>query len=254
MKRPGNESISELKSTHTPEAIQRRFKYGPRHNYLRDFVYGAVDGAVTTFAVVSGVAGAALETNVVIVLGVANLIADGFSMAVSNYLGTKAERELRDEARQTEEMHIKKIPEGEREEIRQIFSAKGFKGADLDRAVDIITSDPKRWVEVMLTEEMGIAGEGPSPRSAALATFIAFILAGSLPLLAFFYQWLFPAVRFSPFLFSAVITGFAFFAVGALKSKFVGKRWLLAGLETLFVGGAAATLAYGVGLLLKGII
>ncbi len=254
MKYRPNESLSDLKSTHTPEAIERRLKYGPQHNYVRDFVYGAVDGAVTTFAVVSGVAGAGLSTQIVIVLGIANLVGDGFSMAVGNYLGTKAEQELREQARQIEEMHIKKIPEGEREEIRQIFAAKGFTGTDLDRAVDIITSNPKQWVELMLTEEMGIASLGPSPWSAAFSTFIAFLLFGSFPLLAFVYQWLFPAVQFNPFYWSTLITGFAFFGVGALKSKFVGKRWFLSGLETLFVGGIAAGLAYVVGVLLKGII
>jgi len=250
---PSDDSLEKLKSIHTPEAIRRRLQYGPKHSYLRDFIYGAIDGAVTTFAVVSGVAGARLSNDVVIILGLANLIADGFSMAVGNFLGTRAEQELREQARKEEEVHIQKIPEGEREEIRQIFAAKGFKGEDLERAVNIITSDPKLWIETMLQEEMGMPGTGPSPVKASLSTFIAFVIVGVLPLLAFFGKWISPQATFEPFLASAVITGLAFFIVGALKSRYVGKPWFLAGLETLFVGGAAASLAYFVGALLRGL-
>lgn len=248
-----DESLEKLRSSHTPEAIQRRLKFGPKHSYLRDFVYGAIDGAVTTFAVVSGVAGAKLSNHIVIILGLANLIADGFSMAVGNFLGTRAEQELREQIRKEEAIHIKKIPEGEREEIRQIFAAKGFAGQDLERAVDIITSDPDRWIETMLREEMGMTTEGPSPARAALVTFIAFLTVGSLPVLPFLFYSLFPALGFDPFFASTAITGLAFFAVGALKGQFVGHPWYLSGQETFFAGGAAAFLAYLTGVLLRGL-
>lgn len=250
---PSDASLEKLRSIHTPEAIRRRLQYGPQHSYLRDFIYGAIDGAVTTFAVVSGVAGARLSNEIVIILGFANLIADGFSMAVSNFLGTRAEQELRERARKEEETHIRKIPEGEREEIRQIFEAKGFKGEDLERAVHIITSDPKLWIETMLQEEMGMLGTGPSPFKASLSTFAAFVIVGFLPLLAFLVKSVFPQAEVDPFLVSIVITQTAFFVVGALKSQFVGQRWFLSGLETLVMGGAAASLAYLVGTLLRGL-
>ncbi|MEZ5363596.1 MAG: VIT1/CCC1 transporter family protein [Bryobacterales bacterium] len=233
-----------LQASHTPAAIRRRLSQGPTQSYLRDFTYGAIDGAVTTFAVVSGVAGAQLPGRVVIILGLANLIGDGFSMAASNYLGVRAERQQRERLRAEEEAHIAEYPAGEREEIRQIFERKGFSNDDLDRVVRVITSDRERWVETMLAEEHGISSGGPIPWRAAAWTFAAFLLAGSIPLAPFLFGH-------ASYLWSAALTGAAFFLVGAVKSRFVAQPWWAAGLETLALGGGAAGLAYVVGLLLR---
>jgi VIT1/CCC1 family predicted Fe2+/Mn2+ transporter len=244
-------SLKNLRASHTPDAVRKRLEEGPRHSYLRDFIYGAIDGAVTTFAMVAAVAGANLSPAIVIIMGVANLVADGFSMAVSNFLATRAERQVRDKARRLEEAHVRKYPEGEREEIRQIFAAKGFSGEDLDRAVAVITSDVEQWVNTMLREEHGLPLESPSAWRAGLSTFAAFVLVGSVPLAAFLYELAVPGQIFNPFLWSAIMTGVAFFTVGAIKSRYVEQRWYLAGLETLGVGGGAAALAYVIGMLLK---
>ena len=248
------ETLHKLESVHTPEAIRARLSGGMRHSYLRDFIYGAVDGAVTTFAVVSGVAGAQLSSGIVIILGAANLVADGFSMAVSNYLGTRADRELREMARLMEERHIDTVPEGEREEVRQIFAAKGFKGEELENVVRVITSNREEWINTMLKEELGFPARDPSPIKAAVATWFAFILVGMLPLIAFLVQAGWPDFKFDPFKASTLMTGAAFFLVGAAKSPFVGKSWFRCGLETFLVGSAAAGLAYLAGVLLRSFI
>jgi VIT1/CCC1 family predicted Fe2+/Mn2+ transporter len=246
------ETREELKRSHTPEAIRRRLLRRPRPSYLSDFVYGAIDGAVTTFAIVSGVAGAGLSAGIIIVLGCANLFGDGFSMAAANFLGTRVSHQQRKQARREEEHEIDTHPEGEREEVRQILATKGFEGDMLDRAVEVITSDREQWISMMMAEEHGIGGSERAPLRAALSTFAAFVLIGAVPLVPFALQAVGLPVP-SPFEWSAAMTGVAFFVVGGLKSRFVDEHWLRAGLETLLVGGAAAAIAYGIGVLLRGV-
>jgi VIT1/CCC1 family predicted Fe2+/Mn2+ transporter len=242
-----------LAEDHTARAVSARLGRKPTPSYLHDFIYGAIDGAVTTFAVVAGVQGANLAETVVIILGVANLIADGFSMAVSNFLGSRAERQRRERARRAEEQQIREAPQGEREEIRQIFALKGFEGADLERVVNVITSDERLWIETMMSEELGFGTTDPNEFRAAASTLVAFITVGSLPLLVFFYGLAAPGEIENAFVWSALMTGIAFFVVGALKSRFVDQAWWRSGLETLIVGGLAATLAYAAGVLLQGV-
>jgi VIT1/CCC1 family predicted Fe2+/Mn2+ transporter len=244
---------TSLESEHTPRAVRARLGRTPSASYLSDFIYGAVDGAVTTFAVVAGVAGANLDETVVIILGGANLVADGFSMAVSNFLGSRAERQQRERARREEERQIQLVPEGEREEIRQIFAAKGFEGRDLERVVDVITSDSQLWTDTMMSEELGFSATEPNEVRAALATLTAFVTVGFLPLLVYVYDVAAPGDLEDPFTWSAVMTAVAFLVVGAMKAWFVDQPWWRSAVETLAVGGLAAVLAYAVGALLQGI-
>lgn len=237
-----------LEHDHSPESIKERLSAGPRHSYIRDWVYGGIDGSVTTFAVVSGVVGAGLSPVVILVMGFANLIADGFSMAASNYLGTRAEQEDFKHLEVIEHRHVEIDPEGEKEEVRQIFQEKGFAGEELERVVELITSDRDRWVRTMLTEEYGLPREVRSAHRAAFSTFSAFLLCGLMPLLPFILGVA------KAFTFSTLLTGMMFFAVGAVKAKWSTSPWWKSGLETLFVGSIAAGLAYGVGLLLKGLV
>jgi VIT1/CCC1 family predicted Fe2+/Mn2+ transporter len=253
MRRRRDTDVASLKAAHTPLAVRTRLRDTPSPSYLQDFIYGAIDGAVTTFAVVAGVEGASLDEKVVIILGGANLIADGFSMAVSNFLGSRAERQRRERARREEQLQIRVLPEGEREEIRQIFAAKGFEGRDLERVVEVITSDPDLWTETMMSEELGFGAAAPSELRAAAATFIAFLVVGFLPLMVFVYDLAAPGDVGNTFMWSAIMTGVAFVVVGALKSRFVDQSWWRSGLETLAVGGVAAVLAYATGAVLQAV-
>lgn len=249
MNRKDAESLAKI---HTREAIAERIAATATHSYLGDFVLGAVDGAVTTFAIVAGSAGAGLSSSVAVVLGVANVLADGFSMAASNYLKTRADHQVVARFRQIEEMHIDEVPAAEREEIRQIFAAKGFSGDMLEDVVNVITKDRRRWVDTMLTEEWGLQLEPPEPKRAAGATFAAFVLVGFVPLVPlFFTNWL-PGK--TVFAVSASLTGATFFAVGYANGRLNQRSGWLSAWETLGVGGAAAALAYVVGVWLKGLM
>jgi VIT1/CCC1 family predicted Fe2+/Mn2+ transporter len=243
----------QLLAEHTPAAIAQRMAQEPSSSYLRDFVYGSIDGLVTTFAVIAGVAGARLSSGVVIILGVANLLADGFSMAVGNYLGTKSELQSLHHARQTENHHIDHYPQGEIDEVREIFRRKGFRGALLEQITRVITANRELWVNTMLKDELGFSLTHRSAVRAGLVTFLAFVLVGLVPLVPYVtaYFMAFPA-RFK-FPASCLLTAVAFFAVGAAKSRFVNESWRRAGFEMLLVGGCAAALAYGVGVALAGL-
>ena len=239
--------MDDLEHGHSADAIAERLS-ASNHNYIRDFIYGGIDGAVTTFAVVSGVSGAELSPSIVLVLGFANLAADGFSMAASNFLGTRAEKEDLERLERVELRHIAVAPEGERNEVREIYRKKGFEGEELEKAVELITADKDRWVRTMLTEEYGLPAEIRSPTRAALATFISFVICGLVPLLPYL------AGYSSSFLLSCVMTAATFFLIGSFKSRWSTTGWLRSGLETLTVGALAAMLAYLVGVLLKEVV
>jgi vacuolar iron transporter family protein len=225
--------------------MHRRFAGG----YIGDFVYGANDGIITTFAVVSGVIGASLAPYIVIILGVANLIADGISMAAGNYLSIKSRKQYEDMERRTEYSEIEQYPEEEREEIREAYRKKGFEGEALEQIVTTITSNKDLWVKEMLIEELEIVTEeDESAWKNALVTFVAFVIAGSIPLIPYVFGF------GSAFVVSIVFAGIALFTVGALRSLVTSLHWFRSGLQILIVGGAAGALSYIIGAALRSIV
>jgi len=128
-------------------------KLSTMHSVLvSDFVYGGIDGAVTTFAVVAGVSGASLSSGIVLILGFANLFADGFAMAVGNFLGTKSYSEFVEKIRKSEEDSIRDNPTEERDEITEIYKSKGFSGKILKDTVGVITGNKKIWIDTMIVK------------------------------------------------------------------------------------------------------
>ena len=226
---------------HSPQEIAERINAPPGRGVLRDVVYGGIDGSVTTFAIVAGVAGAGLSPFVIVALGLANVLADGFSMAAGNYSGTKAELDNIRRIRAVEERHIALYPDGEREEVREILAQKGLSGDVLIEATAEITSSTENWINLMIEGEYGLGSVDPHPMKAALATFFAFLVAGMIPLLPFL------ASVPNAFAISAWMTMAVFFAIGALKSRWSLAPWWRSGIETFLIGGLAALIAYLVG-------
>lgn len=242
-----------MASTHTHEdrihgskfPIVNRFQ-----EYLGEFVYGGVDGSVTTFAVVAGAAGANLDSKVVIILGFANLLADGFAMSVGSYLSTKSEQENYAKHRSIEYWEVDHLPEKEKEEIREIYEAKGFEGALLEKVVEVITADRDRWVEVMMKEELEMSEETKSPLAMGGVTFLSFQLFGLIPLLVYVLDYLSPQ-NVNLFFTASILTGLVFLIIGWLKAFVNQTKVYRSMLETLLLGGAAAAVAYYVGDLLE---
>ena len=215
-------------------------------NYLGEFVYGGIDGSVTTFAVVAGAVGASLDSSIIIILGFANLLADGFSMSVGAYLSKKSERDIFRRHRDQEYWEVDNIPDKEEEEIREIFQQKGFEGPLLEQVVQVITSDRDRWVEVMMKEELEMIEEVKSPVTVGAVTYMSFILIGIIPLLAYVWDFLF-AFPGDLFLWSSIFTSLAFVFIGFLKTYVTETSHIKGILETLTLGAIAAGVAYFVG-------
>ncbi len=243
------------KKAHSADRIKAAFEEHKTETgaYIGEAVYGALDGIVTTFAVVAGVEGARLSSGIVLILGFANLIGDGLSMGVGSYLSTKSRREYESSERERECWEVENYPDGEIVEIREIYKRKGFTGQDLDRAVEIITSNKEIWVETMMQEELGIVGESSHPFFNGLSTFVSFIVAGFIPLLFFVMALAVPNLKQYTFSMSVFLTGLTLFVVGSLRVLVTRTSWWRSGLEMLTVGGAAALGAYLVGYILRGL-
>lgn len=223
------------------------------HKYLGEFVYGGIDGSVTTFAVVAGAAGANLESNVVLILGFANLLADGFAMSIGSYLSSKSQIDIYEKHKKREYWEIDNLREREIEEIREIYQKKGFSGKLLEEIVEVIISDKDRWVDVMMKEELEMIREPKEPHKSAAMTFSSFVLVGLIPLLVYVLDFFFN-VKTETFLYSSILTAFGFVGIGFMKSYLTETSHTKAIFETLILGALAATVAYYVGFVLEKMI
>jgi len=242
------EKIQQVKQMHHDGTHEKGFHNLLTGGYLRDFVYGANDGIITTFAVVAGVAGADLSSAVVLIMGVANLLADGFSMSSGNYLSEKSNHDYIDSELKKEEWEIEHLPDEEQREVRELYQRKGLTGQTLEQAVSAITSNKKLWAREMLVGELGLfpSEEATSPLATATVTFMAFVSAGTVPLL----PYIFKLPYYPSFTWAIIFTGLVLFVVGSLRSLLTNKRWWLSGLEMLTIGAVAAGVAYAVGVFL----
>ena len=249
--------VDAARALHEPDFIARAVKDDEHRRtswfgaYIGSMVYGALDGIVTTFAVVSGVAGAELGSHIILILGIGNLLADGFSMGVGSYLSTKSEREYYDREARRQRWEIESVPEGQRAELHALYLKDGWRAGDAEQLVELHTHDHDRWVNAMMIEELGMLKEEHNPLYNALATFFSFVVAGSVPLLIYLVGLAVPIEAATAFRWSLVLSGMALFLVGAAKVFVTRLNPIRSGLEMLFVGGLAAAVAYVIGYLLK---
>ncbi|MDP1747744.1 MAG: VIT1/CCC1 transporter family protein [Bacteroidota bacterium] len=224
------------------------------NKYLPEFIYGGMDGSVTTFAVVAGATGANFNPNVIIILGLANLLADGLSMSIGSYLSSKAEINNYQKQKKQEYWSIENMPEEETDEIRKIYQEKGFKGEMLEEIVKVITSSKPLWVEEMMKDELKMLESPKTPINKGLATYFSFIAVGLIPLLVYVVDLFLSDTKLPLFLISSVLTFCAFIFIGYLKAHLNHLSKIKGVAETLFLGGIAAFVSYIAGTVLESLI
>ena len=229
-------------------SIHSEAAHVPGGGAIRDLVFGANDGLVAAFAVVTGLHGATSATRVVFAGGLAELLGGTIAMALGAYLATKSAREYYLAERAREEWEVDKFPEEERAEVRQAFAKEGFEGEVLERVVEHVTADRERWVQTMMDRELGLS---PVPvdaaRRAGVATGIAYAFGAAMPTLP--YALLGGG---SAFPVSIALTLLTLFFVGAAKTRVTGVAWWKAGLESLGIGMLAAAATFLAGRMISG--
>ena len=221
--------------------------------YIKSTIYGGLDGIITTFAVVAGVAGASLSSGIVLILGFANLLADGLSMAIGDYLSTKAEVEYADSQREKEALAIREHPEVVKEHVVKLFTEKGISPADAASLESIYSKYEDVCLDVVMLEKWGLVEETESPVMNALVTFGSFVFFGFMPLVAYLLSLYVPFFATHSFVLASCVTALTLFALGVQKIRFSSRPWWVSGFEMLAIGGVAALVAYFIGVLLSGI-
>ncbi len=233
------------------EAFKREYDHhteqvhAPGGANLRDLMLGLNDGLVASFAVTSGVASAFSVASVVIMAGISEMLGGAVAMGLAAYASARAQHEFYQSEIRRERIEIERWPEREREEISGIYRNKGFSGPLLEQIIAHITSDPKRWSDVMMHEELGFGSEvDESPLRSGLTVGISYLLGAMAPVIP--YLFVAPPLGIAV---SAIATVCVLFAVGAAKTMITARSWWRSGLESMAIGIAAAAVTYGAGAL-----
>jgi VIT1/CCC1 family predicted Fe2+/Mn2+ transporter len=226
----------------------------PFAHYLKEVIYGGIDGIITTFAVVAGFSGAALSSDtttqlsflVVLLFGLANLFADGVSMGLGSFLSVRSEKDLYKASRHAEELEITHNPEMEYSETITILMQKGYEEADATVMAGLYRKNPGYWLDFMMNHELEMSDpRGDNPVYTGLATLTSFLVFGIIPLLPFLF--LSESSTQSLFVYSIIGTFVALVLLGLLKWKVVGAGLRTSLFEVVLVGCVAAGVAYFVG-------
>jgi VIT1/CCC1 family predicted Fe2+/Mn2+ transporter len=222
--------------------VGKSHRSGATGNALRAGVFGVNDGLISNAALIFGVAGATTDPSIIVLTGVAGLLAGAFSMAAGEYVSVRSQREMFEYQIGLERDELEEYPEEEAAELALIYAAKGINPVEARRLADKLMEDPERALDTLAREELGLNPDDlGSPWVAAISSFSAFTAGAALPLLPFLlgHNHALPV--------SIGLTGLGLFAVGASLSLFTGRHALLSGLRMLAIGGAAGLATYFIG-------
>jgi vacuolar iron transporter family protein len=214
--------------------------------WLRPAVFGAMDGLVSNFALIAGVAGGGAAQKVVVLAGLAGLAAGAFSMAAGEYISVASQSELAAAEIEVERIELVRHPAAEETELAEMFEARGVEPKLAAEVAGQLSRNPDKALDIHVREELGVDPENlPSPVLAAGSSFASFAIGALLPVLPYLLgaHSLWPA---------AVIAGIGLFTAGAVVSRVTVRSWWFSGLRQLLLGAAAASITYGVGALIGG--
>lgn len=242
--------LQKTQLAHTKKAISASFAHSEIHKRdfdLSDIILGSQDGIVNVLGVILGVVAASASQRIVIAAGLAAAFAESVSMAAVAYTSTLSEADHYLAEVKREKWEIENIPEGEKEEIRQLYKKRGFKGKLLNQVVETIISDKQVWLEVMLSEELKLK---PLSRQTALRSVLivgtSAILGSLIPLMPFFFF----SIKISVVV-SLLTAGITLFAIGFYKAKITVGKPFKSGIEIAVIGLISALIGYLIGSLFK---
>ena len=210
---------------------------------LRAAVFGINDGLVSIACLVMGVASAASDSGMILMTGVAGLLAGAFSMAAGEYLSMRSQREMFEYQIGLERNELAQYPKEEAGELALIYRARGLPESEAIELANRMIADPEMGLDTLAREELGLNPEElGSPWTAAIASFFAFVGGGMIPMLPYLLD-----IHRHPLMISILLTSIALFGVGATLSLFTGRNGLLGGLRMLMIGGTAGAVTYLIG-------
>jgi len=239
--------MHSVKKAYIKKHVERVERHRAGGDVIRDVVYGALDGIVTTFAIVAGAAGAGFTGGIVIIFGFANLVADAISMGFGAFLGTKSEQDFVKAEKRVLLGRIREDPEKQRHILKKAYHEKGFHGELLDSVVEVLTEEDDRWVNTAAQDVLDLPHEEDlTPARDGVVTFFSFIVAGFMPLMAY----LLPVDSDMQFTLAIVFTALVLFIIGAARTRVTAEGFLRSGFEMLATGALAAGAAYTIGAVL----
>lgn len=210
---------------------------------VRDVVIGMADGLTVPFALAAGLSGAVASSDLVVVAGMAEIAAGAIAMGLGGFLAARTDAQHYHSERRREEYEVDELAGLERREVADIFRSYGLSGAQLESVVAAISADKERWVEFMMRHELGLVP--PDPQRAPISALTiggSYLLGGLVPLAAYFFM----TDAHRALVVSAVVTGLALLVFGGVKARLTGVPMLRGAVETFFVGGLAAGVAFAV--------
>jgi VIT1/CCC1 family predicted Fe2+/Mn2+ transporter len=231
-------------SPHLLTSLHSEDWHTPKGRFIREVMFGMNDGLVSTIGFVAGATGALMQTRLVLLAGVASVVAGALSMGIGAYLASKAQRDFFESEKARERREIEEVPEIERNEIREIFTKLGFQKDEVEMIVRRVTSDKDLWVRFMMREELGILEESfDNPVMVGLLMAGAFVVGAVAPLLPYMMmENVLMALKVA-----VAVSLVALFIIGVGKTVLTKQPWLRSGAEVMLLGSLAAGVGFVIG-------